>query len=71
MHLGGVLHGLVDAELDVGGAEEQRPSPEEPHASLRRHSRARRALLEDHRHGLAQQLLLLLLAFAQCTYTHV
>lgn len=60
-HLRRVLHGLVDAELNVGGAEEEGPAPEEAHSGLRRHARAGRALLKDHRHGLADQLLLLLL----------
>ena len=50
-HVGGVLDGLADAQLDVAGAQEHRLSAELLDADLEAHARTRARLHEDHRHS--------------------
>lgn len=52
---GGVAHGLVDAELDVVAAEEQRLAAEEGRARLRCDARAGGALGEEQRDGFEEE----------------
>ena len=52
-HVGGVLDGLADAELDVVGVEEDGLGAQLLDADLEAHARARAGLHEDHRHRAA------------------
>lgn len=56
-----IFHGLVHAELDIARSEKKRSSAQKPHSRLRRYASTSRSFLEDHRHRLSKQRLLLLL----------
>ena len=56
-HEGGVPQRLPPRELQLVGAQHQRPAAELVHAHLEGHPRARGGLLEDQRHAAARQRL--------------